>query len=127
MYRVLGHDGRLLITVPFIWGEHEVPFDFRRYSTFGVEQLLASTKFKIVRLDRLTRGVDAVEMLVASEINNYEVNVAKRLTENAARRARKRFLRAVIRRVWPVQLRLWRELYAFERIYIDNLVIAVKE
>ena len=29
--RVLRPDGKLLLTVPFIWNEHECPFDFFRY------------------------------------------------------------------------------------------------
>jgi hypothetical protein len=28
--------------------------------------------------------------------------------------------------LWHVQLRLWRRLYRFERIYLDNFVVAEK-
>lgn len=38
--RVLAPGGRLLLTVPFVWDEHEQPNDYARYSSFGLEHLL---------------------------------------------------------------------------------------
>jgi SAM-dependent methyltransferase len=38
--RVLRPGGRLLLTVPFVWDEHEQPHDFARYSRFGLRHLL---------------------------------------------------------------------------------------
>lgn len=38
--RVLVPGGRVLITVPFVWDEHEQPFDYARYSSFGLKALL---------------------------------------------------------------------------------------
>lgn len=40
LYRVLEPGGKLLLSVPFIWDEHEQPYDYRRYTTFGLESLL---------------------------------------------------------------------------------------
>ena len=31
----------LVATVPFAWEEHETPFDFFRYTRYGIERLLA--------------------------------------------------------------------------------------
>lgn len=47
MYRVLKPGGKLLITVPFAFPEHESPFDFFRYTSFGLNKLFESNKFKI--------------------------------------------------------------------------------
>lgn len=47
--RVLVPDGTLLLTVPFIWGEHEQPNDFGRYSSFGLAALLARNGFTVSR------------------------------------------------------------------------------
>lgn len=33
--RVLKKDGRLFLTMPFIYPEHEVPYDFRRFTRYG--------------------------------------------------------------------------------------------
>lgn len=34
IHRVLKRDGYLLITTPFVWNEHELPFDFYRFTQF---------------------------------------------------------------------------------------------
>ncbi len=46
--RVLKNNGYLLITIPFFWEEHAEPYDFCRYTTFGITYLLEKKGFKIV-------------------------------------------------------------------------------
>jgi SAM-dependent methyltransferase len=46
--RVVRPGGKLLITVPFLWGEHEVPYDFARYTSFGISYLLRRHGFRII-------------------------------------------------------------------------------
>lgn len=125
MHRVLKPGGRLLVTVPFIWGLHETPYDFRRYSVFGIERAMREAGFEIAESAQLEGGIDAIRMLVASEINNFEVNVHVPPTGRRAR-LRRRLRQRINERVWTLQLRLWRSLYRFERIYIDNMVVGVK-
>lgn len=125
MHRVLTPGGKLLVTVPFMWGEHEMPYDFRRYSRNGIARQLESAGFADVAVERLARGIDAVEMLVHSEIVNFEQNVSPPDPQGAAGK-RLRATRRFSDRLWRLQLRLWRQLYEFERIYVDNAVIAVK-
>ena len=45
--RVLRPGGRLLLTVPFVWDEHEQPFDYARYSSFGLRHLAAKNGFDV--------------------------------------------------------------------------------
>lgn len=45
--RVLRPGGRLLLTVPFVWDEHEQPHDFARYSSYGLRALLQGAGFEI--------------------------------------------------------------------------------
>ena len=33
-------NGKCLFIVPFVWDEHEAPYDFARYSSFGLIHLL---------------------------------------------------------------------------------------
>lgn len=40
IYRVLKPGGKLLLTVPFVWDEHEQPYDYARYSSFGLAYIL---------------------------------------------------------------------------------------
>jgi SAM-dependent methyltransferase len=46
--RVLKPKGKLLLTVPFVWDEHEQPYDYARYSSFGLKYLLEKNGFEVV-------------------------------------------------------------------------------
>ncbi|NWF90157.1 MAG: class I SAM-dependent methyltransferase [Ignavibacteriaceae bacterium] len=47
--RVLKPGGKLLLTVPFVWDEHEQPYDYARYSSFGLKSLLEKQGFEIIK------------------------------------------------------------------------------
>jgi len=51
--RVLKEGGMLLITMPFMWPEHEMPYDYQRYSSGGLRLLLEKSGFEIVEQHRL--------------------------------------------------------------------------
>jgi len=57
IHRVLKRDGKLLLTVPFVWDEHEQPFDYARYSSFGLKALLEKNGFRIIQHEKI--GADA--------------------------------------------------------------------
>ena len=44
--RVLKPGGKMLVTCPFVWPEHEVPHDFARYSRFALKSLLEQNGFE---------------------------------------------------------------------------------
>lgn len=50
--RVLKPGGKLLITCPFAWNEHEVPHDYARYSRFALEYLLEKNGFEMVSFSK---------------------------------------------------------------------------
>ena len=58
--RVLKTGGTLLVTVPFVWEEHEVPFDFGRYSSFGILHVLEKHGFSVVHMEKTTNYVETV-------------------------------------------------------------------
>jgi len=62
--RVLKPNGHLLLTVPFIWDEHEQPFDYGRYSTFGIKHILEKHDFEILKLYKSGTGIQAVLQIV---------------------------------------------------------------
>lgn len=55
--RVLRPGGHLLLTVPLIWGEHEMPADFGRYTTTGLSHLLSTAGFEVQESVRLGKGL----------------------------------------------------------------------
>lgn len=46
--RVLIPGGKMLITCPFVWNEHEIPYDFARYSRFALKHYFEETGFSIL-------------------------------------------------------------------------------
>jgi hypothetical protein len=57
---VLKPGGKLLITIPFAWDEHETPYDFARYTTFGIEEVLERNGIEVVDSRKTTTYVLAV-------------------------------------------------------------------
>jgi SAM-dependent methyltransferase len=49
--RVLRPGGRLIITVPFLYPTHEAPYDFGRFTHFGLRSALVRAGFEVERLD----------------------------------------------------------------------------
>jgi SAM-dependent methyltransferase len=47
IHRVLKPDGTLIMTCPFAWPEHEQPYDYARYTSFGIQHLLSKNNFEI--------------------------------------------------------------------------------
>jgi SAM-dependent methyltransferase len=50
--RLLAPKGSLFISVPFLYREHETPYDFTRYTAFGMRELIRRQRGKIVRLSK---------------------------------------------------------------------------
>ena len=50
--RVMKKGGKILITCPFVWHEHEVPVDYARYTQFALKHLLEKHGFSILSLDK---------------------------------------------------------------------------
>jgi SAM-dependent methyltransferase len=53
LHRVLKPDGKMIYTGPLFYEEHEQPYDFYRYTRFGLQHLLTTAGFAIERLDWL--------------------------------------------------------------------------
>ncbi len=62
--RVLTPGGRLLLTVPFVWDEHEQPYDYARYSSFGLRALLEKNGFRLIVHNKLGADVTTLFQLL---------------------------------------------------------------
>ena len=64
--RVTKQDGFLLISIPFAWAEHEVPYDFARYTTYGISHLLENHGYQVVEIKKTSSYVLAIfQLLIA--------------------------------------------------------------
>jgi ubiquinone/menaquinone biosynthesis C-methylase UbiE len=69
--RVLKPSGKILITIPFAWMEHEAPVDFGRYTSFGMKSLLERNGFKILALEKTTNYIQTQTQLTNVYWNNH--------------------------------------------------------
>lgn len=70
IYRVLKPNGKLLITTPFSFPEHEMPFDFRRLSHNGIVQLLDENGFKVEYIKRHGTLLKVTGQIIAMGIHD---------------------------------------------------------
>lgn len=73
--RVLKEGGRLLLTVPFAWDEHEQPRDYARYSSFGLKALLEKHGFRLLQQKKTAADVRALFQLVNAYL--YKVTATR--------------------------------------------------
>ena len=64
--RVLKPGGQLLMSIPFAWDEHEVPYDFARYTSFGIKHVLERNRFAVLESRKTTTYVLALCQLFMS-------------------------------------------------------------
>lgn len=65
MARVLASQGKLLLNVPFYYGIHEEPYDFFRYTEFGLRRLVESSGLRIVELEPIGGAPEIVADIAA--------------------------------------------------------------
>lgn len=66
--RVLKPNGTLIITLPLCWEEHEIPYDFFRFTSYGIKAILIKNNFKIVSIKKLNSYKNAIRQV---KINYY--------------------------------------------------------
>ena len=64
IYRVLLPGGRLYLSIPFIWQEHEQPFDSQRFTSFGLKYQLESVGFQCITMHKTNPGISAFLQLL---------------------------------------------------------------
>lgn len=83
--RVLKTGGKLLLTCPFVWDEHEQPHDYARYSSFGLRSLLERHGFSVDRQLKTGNAILALAQLKACYANrilsvrNYKIRTLLRI------------------------------------------------
>ncbi len=63
--RILKKGGYLLVSVPFVWNEHEAPYDYKRYTSFGIIKLLENEGFEIISSKKATSYIEMIYQLKA--------------------------------------------------------------
>jgi SAM-dependent methyltransferase len=69
--RVTKQNGKLLVTLPFAWDEHEQPYDFARYTSFGIRHILEKAGFHVESVFKTTTYVEALAQLTIAYISQH--------------------------------------------------------
>jgi SAM-dependent methyltransferase len=51
IFRLLKPGGHAILTTPFMWGEHEAPYDFYRYTRYGLKYLAEKAGFETIAIE----------------------------------------------------------------------------
>lgn len=116
--RSLKPKGYFLISVPFVWDEHEKPHDYARYSSFGLKHLLEKSGFRIVGSRKTLNDVRLFFLLFFAYL--YKVFY----TNNGA-------VNAILTLLFLFPLALAGELLSYilprnDDFYLDNVILAQK-
>lgn len=115
-HRVLKPGGMVLMTMPFVWDEHEQPHDFARYSSFGIRHLLEKHGFEIMEQ---RKSMDDIRVIFQM-LNAYIYK--KTVTDNG-------WINLVLTTLLMAPFNLVGEILAWALprnpdLYLDNIVLA---
>jgi SAM-dependent methyltransferase len=66
--RVLKPGGALFFTMPFLYPIHDAPYDFQRYTKYGLENLMQTAGLEVVSVERKTNAIKTAGGLVCLSI-----------------------------------------------------------
>ncbi len=116
--RVLKKDGLLLLTVPFIWDEHEQPYDFARYSSFGIQYLLEKSGFEILEHRKTLSNIGVIFQLFNAYV--YKIIMKKQTLFRY-------ILLNSITGTWNLLAVVFTHILPSNKdLYMDNIILAKK-
>lgn len=118
VFRILAPGGTLLLTVPFVWDEHEQPYDYARYSSFGLRYLARRHEFLVVTAHRTLADTSLFAQLWLA----YLFKVLRPLPGSI----RKPLLAAMSMPTNVAGLALGKLLPSSPDLYLDNVMVWAK-
>jgi len=67
--RVLRPGGTLILSLPFLYPVHDAPFDFQRYTPFGLERELKASGFRIEELENTLGSSESAGLVAALAVS----------------------------------------------------------
>ncbi|MES2331423.1 MAG: class I SAM-dependent methyltransferase [Bacteroidota bacterium] len=123
--RVTKKGGKLLITCPFVWEEHEIPVDYARYTRFALQDMLEKNGFEIKVTDKNGNFVRTLHQLFVVYINDTWLHKVWGLS-------RVPLFKKIVRQVFVPFLN-----YAFllveplwpksDKLYLNTIIVAEKK
>jgi SAM-dependent methyltransferase len=120
LLRVLKKGGMMIMTVPFVWDEHEQPNDYARYSSFGLRYILTKYGFNVIKQRKTLADVRILFQLVNLYIYKMLIKIKNSYLRNAF----------IILFTTPFNIMgelMSRVFPANTDIYLDNVILLRKE
>lgn len=116
--RVLKDGGILLMSVPFVWDEHEQPCDYARYSSFGLRSVLENNDFVIMEQRKSINDIRVIFQLLNTYLYKITVtgNKIADLLATIVLMAPFNILGALLAKLLPNN----------DDLYLDNIILAKK-
>ncbi len=116
--RVTKPDGMLLMTVPFLWDEHSQPYDYARYSSFGLSHVITKHGFEIMEFRKSVNDIRVIFQLINAYI--FKKTVTK-----------SNYINLLFSLILMTPFNIIGEVFSFvlprnDDLYLDNIVIAKK-
>ncbi len=70
LIRVLKPNGKMLITVPFVWPEHELPYDFRRFTAGGLAVSVEKHGLQVVKTKKIGKFYEVITQMWMMYLHN---------------------------------------------------------
>ncbi len=123
--RVLKPNGKIFITCPFVWNEHEVPVDYARYTQYALKHLFESNGFRLLVQDKAGDYLSTVYQLRVQYLVDH-------LIPNLPLLGRIKFFVTNIRPVMILLANSWFTLWHAvlpkpQDLYLNNIVLAQKK
>lgn len=115
--RVMKKGGKMLITCPFAFPEHEEPYDYARYTVFALKELLTRHGFNILIVEKTGNSVQAITQLQIINLVSFKSKI--------------RLINGIYWRIVTV----WMNLYALllskilpkrQTLYLNNIILCEK-
>ena len=116
--RILKPGGKLLLTVPFVWDEHEQPHDYARYSSFGLRNLLEKNDFTII--EHIKLGADATILFQLANAYLFKI------TQSWPKLAKFVFITTVMAFINVLGVVVGKILPGNPDLFLDHVVLAEK-
>lgn len=118
MNRVLKPGGQCLVTVPFVWDEHEQPYDYARYSSFGLKSVFEKAGFRALVQEKSVNDLRVLVQLLNGYL--YKKTVRHRILK----------MIVTVCVMFPIHLvgiPLGLMFPSNNDLYLDNILLAQKE
>ncbi len=106
------------MTVPFVWDEHEQPYDYARYSSFGLKHILNENGFEVIEQRKSNNGIEVIFQLLNDYI--FKKTVTKSGYLNLL------FILLLMAPVNMIGFIFSKVLPRNNDLYLDNIVLAKK-